>query len=187
MTIKNTARGYGWPSIVLHWAMAVALIGLYFVGDYMVGLDYYDDLYHTLPHWHKSVGMLLAVAWLARLVWNYSHARPAPADPQASKHETLAAHLAHLALYALVGIMLISGYMISTAKGADIEVFNWFSVPALVPNNAERGEFAGEVHEIVGTIFVALVAVHALAALFHHFVRKDNTLKRMLNSKGNTP
>lgn len=165
--------------------MAVALIGLYFVGDYMVDLDYYDTLYHTLPYWHKSIGSLIALLIVLRFAWTYSQPRPAPADPNTTARNHLAAKLAHLALYGLTTALVISGYLISTAKGADIEVFNWFKLPALLANDAQRGELAGKLHEIFGLVFIGLVAIHGLAALYHHFILKDNTLKRMLRSKGN--
>lgn len=184
MTLKNTKTGYGWPSIALHWLMAVGLIAMYFSGDYMVDLGYYDTLYHKMPHWHKSVGILLGVLIVLRLVWNYSHRRPDPANASTSKLSHLFAIAAHLTLYALASALIVSGYLISTAKGADVEVFNWFDVPALLTSSAERGEDAGYLHELFGKVFIALVALHALASLYHHFILKDPTLKRMLSTKG---
>ena len=184
MTLKNSKQSYGWLSIAIHWVMAVVLIGMFFVGNYMVDLDYYDTLYHTLPSWHKSVGILIAGVFVFRLVWNFSQTRPGPANTSTSRSSHVAAVLAHLALYGLIASLITSGYLISTAKGADIDVFDWFSVPALLADDAQRGELAGELHEIFGLIFIGLVAVHAMAALYHHFILKDNTLKRMLRSKG---
>lgn len=184
MTLKNTQQSYGWLSITIHWVMAVVLTGMFFVGNYMVDLDYYDTLYHTLPHWHKSVGILIAGVFVFRVAWNFSQNRPGPANAATSRLSHTAAVLAHLALYGLIATLIISGYLISTAKGADIEVFDWFGVPALLGDDAQRGEFAGELHQIFGLVFIGLAAVHALAALYHHFILKDNTLKRMLSSKG---
>ncbi len=184
MRARNNHSGYGWLSIALHWLLAVSLIGMYFVGDYMVELDYYDTLYHKLPNWHKSAGVLIGVAMLARFIWNFSQARPAPADPQTSRTQHLAAVLVHVALYALTAFLVVSGYLISTAKGAAIDVFGLFDVPALLADDSARGDFAGELHEIFGTVFITLVALHAAAALYHHFFLKDATLKRMLGTKG---
>ena len=186
MSVKNSKERYGWPSIALHWLMAVALIGMYFSGDYMVDLGYYDTLYHKLPNWHKSTGILIAACLLIRLVWNYSHRRPGPANANTSRLSHLSAILAHLLLYALTAALIVSGYLISTAKGAPIEVFSWFEMPALLASNADRGEDAADLHEIFGNVFMGLVALHALAALYHHFYLKDHTLKRMLSTKGKT-
>lgn len=69
MQAQNTTQTYGWVSILLHWVMAIALIGMYVIGDYMVDLDYYDDLYHKLPTLHKSTGVILAGLLLVRLAW----------------------------------------------------------------------------------------------------------------------
>lgn len=162
--------------------MAIVLISMYFVGAYMVKLDYYSDFYHTLPQWHKSAGILIAACLLIRFFWNYSQQRPNALS--ASPLGRTAATLAHLSLYLLVAVLVISGYVISTAKGAHIDVFGVFSVPALPNNNAEYGEIAGDIHRLAGNTFIGFVAVHAIAALYHHFLLKDATLKRMLNLKG---
>ncbi len=179
MQTRNTTDAYGWVSITLHWVMALLLIALYFVGDYMVELTYYDSLYHTLPYWHKSIGIALGFALLFRLVWNFSNPKPAAIQGAPAFIHTLA-KLGHLALYGLLLVLMISGYLISTAKGKGIEVFGLFELPALLASNEQRGEIAGEVHEIAASLFMLLVTVHALAALFHHVYWKDNTLTRML-------
>lgn len=185
MQTRNTTDAYGWISITLHWVMALLLIALYFVGDYMVELTYYDPLYHTLPYWHKSIGIALGFALLFRLVWNFSNPKPAAIQGAPAFTHTLA-KLGHLALYGLLLVLIISGYLISTAKGKGIEVFGLFELPALLASNEQRGEIAGEVHEIAATLFMLLVAVHALAALFHHVYWKDNTLTRMLGRSSKT-
>ncbi|MEZ5477662.1 MAG: cytochrome b [Thiolinea sp.] len=179
----NTHQQFGWVSILLHWVMAVILIGLYFVGDYMVELTYYDPLYHTLPAWHKAFGVLMGFALLFRLVWVYAQPRPHPYSE--SPLELNLAKLGHLSLYGLLVVMIISGYLISTAKGKGIEIFGLFEMPALLGADEERGELAGKVHEFAGNAFILLVGVHALAALFHHFYRKDSTLTRMLGFQSN--
>ena len=179
MALKNTAEHYGSVSITLHWLMALALIGLYFVGDYMVELTYYDKLYHTLPYWHKSIGVMMGFALALRLGWLYSHPRPTELPNTPAWQHTLA-RLGHIGLYLLIMALLISGYLISTAKGKGIEVFNWFEIPALLPENSDRGELAGKIHEYSATVLMLLVLVHASAALLHHFYWKDSTLKRML-------
>lgn len=179
MALRNTTEHYGSLSIVIHWLMAIAIISLYFVGDYMVELSYYDKLYHTLPHLHKSIGVIVGLTLVLRLAWLYSHPRPTKlANTPEWQH--ILARMGHLGLYLLILALIISGYLISTAKGKGIEVFNWFEIPALLAENAERGEIAGKIHEYSATLLILLVLVHAGAALLHHFYWKDNTLKRML-------
>jgi cytochrome b561 len=76
---------------------------------------------------------------------------------------------------------MLSGYLISTADGRAIDVFNLFSVPALVSGFDNQEDIAGLVHQIIAYSLIALVVLHALAALKHHFIDRDRTLKRMLN------
>ena len=93
--------------------------------------------------------------------------------------ENLAAHLAHLALYALLAGLFVSGYLISTADGLGIEVFGWFELPATLTGDNQE-DLAGEIHEILAWLLMGLVGVHMLAALKHHFINKDQTLTRMI-------
>ncbi len=183
MQMGNTPHRYGWVSIVLHWSMAIALLGMYALGTYMVDLGYYDSLYHTLPPLHKSIGVVLAGLLLFRLVWVVTQPRPAPVGNAPAYTHTLAT-LGHTAIYGLLLLLIVSGYLISTAKGHGISVFGWFELPAVLPSNGERGEWAGDIHEIAATLFMVLIGVHALAAFFHHFYWHDTTLTRML---GKTP
>lgn len=180
MPLGNSEKTYGVVSILLHWLMAVALIGMYAVGTYMVDLEYYDTLYHTLPNLHKAVGVIMGGLLLVRLAWLYSQPRPLSSISNAPAITHLAGKLGHLGLYGLLIVMLISGYLISTAKGHGINVFDLFELPALLTADKARGELAGDIHAIAGTLFILLVSVHALAAFIHHFYWKDNTLTRML-------
>ena len=174
----NSASQYGWVSISLHWSMAIALVGMYLLGDYMVELDYYHVWYHKAPALHKVIGIILGLVLVLRIVWNFAQARPAALDK--NRQLQFLAKLGHAGLYLLMLVMVGSGYLISTAKGQGIDVFGWFLVPAFLPNNAARGELAGQVHAISNTLFMAMILLHGLAALWHHFIMKDRTLVRML-------
>ncbi len=184
----NTSKSYGWVSILLHWAMALAFIAMFAVGIYMVELDYYDSWYHRAPELHKSTGILLVFLMLFRFVWNQS--QPRPADLSSHKMTNRLAHLGHYSFYFLVLCLFISGYLISTAKGKGIEVFNLFSIPSLLVEDSERGDLGGVIHKILAFGFMGLAVVHAMAALYHHFIIKDFTLQRMLGifnqNKGDT-
>ena len=180
MQLRNSTQSYGAVSILLHWGMAVALVGMYLVGSYMVGLEYYDRLYHTLPTLHKATGVVLGALLLFRLAWVYAQPRPLPASGNAPDVTHLLAKLGHLALYGLLFVLLVSGYLISTAKGHGINVFGLFELPALLPADKDRADWAGDLHTIAANLFIFLVGVHALAAFIHHFYWKDRTLTRML-------
>lgn len=177
--IKNTKARYGWLSIVLHWLLAIVLIGMYFGGDYMVDLSYYDTWYHRAPNIHKEVGIVIGVLMVFRLLWNMFQIKPeAIGDDKAIVK--LLAKLTHHILYLLVFVAVTSGYLISTSKGKGVNVFDFFEVPALFSIDAKGVDFIGLIHEWTTFGFILLVGVHAGAAFLHHFLYKDNTLKRML-------
>ncbi len=179
MKLKNTGSGYGLVSIVLHWIMALLLIGLYFLGDYMVDLDYYDDWYHTAPDWHKALGLTALALLLVRLSWKSLQIKP---SPLASYHawEIRLATLTHSGFYLVLLVVTLSGYFMSTAKGAAVDIFGWFEVAALTSLNKNQAELVAEIHEISTTVFILMVLLHIAAALKHHFVDKDRTLFRIL-------
>lgn len=184
MSIKNSSEHYGWLSIALHWLMAIGLIGLYFLGIYMVGLGYYDPGYNTAPALHKSIGIVLTALLFIRLAWIYSHSKPEPIETKQILR--LLAILAHLSLYFITLLLIISGYLISTAKGQGIDIFSIFQMPVLYTVTIEQSEFLGKAHDVLATVFIIMVALHTSAALAHHFYFKDNTLKRILWAKTTT-
>ncbi len=97
-------------------------------------------------------------------------------------YEVVAAKLAHALMYVLLFTIFITGYLISTSDGRGIEVFNWFTVPSageLFPN---QSDLAGEIHFYAAWTIILLAGLHALAALKHHFIDKDNTLRKMLGA-----
>ncbi|TXS95949.1 cytochrome b [Parahaliea maris] len=173
---RNTSRSYGWIAIALHWLMALAVFGMFGLGLYMVELTYYDAWYHGSLATHKAIGILVALAFVARLLWRVVNPRPGGLATRAL--ENRAAHLVHWVLYGLLAAIFVSGYLISTADGREIEVFGLFGVPATLTGEHQE-DIAGEVHEILVWVTMTLVVLHALAALKHHFISRNSTLKRM--------
>lgn len=174
---RNDRQGYGWISIALHWGMALLILAMYPLGLYIVSLGYYDPGYRIYPHWHRSLGILLALLLLLRLSWRLLN--PTPESLARQAWEKWAAHLGHLGLYLLLMLVLASGYFLSTADGRSIQVFNWFQVPAS-PWFHRQEDLAGEIHFYAASAMMLLVGIHLLAALKHHFIERDFTLKRML-------
>ena len=97
----------------------------------------------------------------------------------------VASKLGHLALYGLLLAVIVAGYLISTADGEPISVFGWFSVPATLSGLPDQADVAGEIHLYLAWALVVFAVLHALAALKHHFVDRDPTLKRMLGRSSN--
>ena len=165
--------------MVLHWGMALLIIAMFALGLWMSDLSYYDSWYREAPFIHKSVGILLLLALLFRAVWRGLNIRPEH-DSSLKPWERRTAHWTHLALYGLLLLLMIAGYLISTADGRPISVFGWFEVPATLHDLPEQEDIAGEIHEILAWLLIALASIHALAALKHHFWNRDATLRKML-------
>lgn len=177
--MNNTNDSYGWLSICLHWLVAVILIGLFVLGYWMVELNYYSVWYQKAPALHKSIGVILFIIMLIRVLWKVTQIQPAPLA-NSSKFEKAASHVVHKVLYILTFIILTSGYLISTADGRPISVFEMIEIPSLGLLFSNQEDIAGVIHKYAAYTIAAIVSLHALAALKHHFIDKDMTLKRML-------
>ncbi|WP_110665832.1 cytochrome b [Salinicola halophilus] len=176
----NSRTGWGGISIGVHWLSALAVFGLFALGWWMTGLGYYDAWYKIAPWWHKSIGIVLLGLSLFRVVWRLSHATP---EAHGSAYERAAAHLGHGLIYLTLFVVMISGYLISTAEGEGIDVFGLFRVPALVTGLPHQAVVAGDVHWYAAWALVVLSVGHGLAALKHHVVDRTDTLTRMLSTR----
>ncbi len=179
---RNSPDDYGVVAIVGHWLVAVAVVGMFTLGLWMVDLGYYDDWYRTAPAIHKAVGVLLFVVVTARLLWRLFNPRPQPLGSHRAL-EQRAASITHVLLYVLLFAVMFSGYLISTAHGRPIDVFGLFSVPATITGLPNQADNAGDVHYVLAISLVVLAGIHALAALKHHFLDRDRTLLRMLGRR----
>jgi len=176
---KNTPSSYGFINKLLHWISALIIIGLFILGYWMVGLDYYSEWYQKAPHIHQSVGFLLIVMTAFRLVWK----RMETPLTDIETHSALvkkSAKAAHNVLYLLIALLMLSGYLIPTSDGRAIEIFNWFEIPALGKLFEKQEDIAGLVHEYLAYSLIAIAFLHALAAIKHHIIDKDDTLNRMI-------
>lgn len=178
MQWRNSSTNYGLVSILLHWLVAIAMVGLFALGYWMVGLTYYSSWYRTAPDIHKSVGLLLLALMVVRVIWRFVSDGPAPLRSH-GRMTRLATKVGHGVLYIGLFALMISGYLISTADGRPIGVFGWFEVPALITSIPKQEDIAGLVHEYLAWGLLIFSGLHALAALKHHFIDRDPTLKRM--------
>lgn len=177
--LKNTTDNYGLVSKTFHWLSAIIIIGLFILGIWMVDLTYYSEWYKTAPHWHKSIGILLFIFTALRLLWKVINPKPLAEKSQTPLVQK-SSHIAHLALYLILLVIMSSGYLISTADNRAIDVFDWFSIPSLGQLFDQQEDIAGEIHQYSAYILIALSALHAIAALKHHFIDKDRTLTKMI-------
>ena len=181
MRLVNTRERYGLVAIALHWLIAVTIIALFVLGLWMVELDYYDAWYRRAPELHKAIGILLFLVVLIRVTWHWFSMRP---HPIGSGIEVTLARLVHRVLLLLPLLVMFSGYLISTADGSSIDVFSLFEVPAIISNLEGQEDIAGDVHFVLAITLIVIAALHMLAALKHHFMDRDATLRRMLGFHG---
>jgi cytochrome b561 len=179
MRLRNSGSSYGAVSVASHWLVAIAVTGLFVSGLWMVGLTYYHSWYHRAPELHASVGVLAAAVVLAHLLWRRLDRVPDP-EPGVRRWEVRASALVHALLYLSILVAAVSGYLITTAKGAPVEVFGLFSLPATLHDLPGQADLAGKVHLLVAYALIGLAGLHGLAALKHHFIDRDGTLLRML-------
>jgi len=177
MHLRNTRTSYGWVTIIIHWLMAVVIFFMFGLGLWMRTLGYYDSWYHAAPELHKSVGLLLLMLLLFRWLWRVSNTQP---DLMGKTWEQFIALVLHNMHYVLLAALMISGYFIPTAEGVGIDVFGWFTVPALATFSKETTDLIGMMHRYLAWSAVTLASLHAAAALKHHLIDKDHTLLRML-------
>ena len=180
MTIKNTQHGYGLIARFFHWFMALSIFAMFGFGLWMSSLSLYDSWYKQAPYLHKSYGIILFFMLVARLVWRGVNVQPD--DSYLRPLEQRLSHLMHLGFYALLVVLMIAGYMISTVDGSSIDVFGLFSIPSFYQQKGLE-DAAGLVHEILAFTIMALAGLHIVAALKHHFIDHDVTLTRMWRGK----
>jgi cytochrome b561 len=147
----------------------------------MVELDYYDAWYKGSVDLHKSIGICLLVLWCLRLFWRAINTKQQPqfVTGKFEKIEQLAAHWMHCLLYLVMIVLMCSGYLISTADGRGIMVIEIFEIPAFNVSIANQEDIAGDVHFILAWLLISLDCSHDLAAIKHHRINKDDTLKKM--------
>lgn len=179
-TEKKLAR----TTIALHWLIAIAILGLCTLGIYMVRTETWG-----LYHWHKSIGLMLFALILARVAWRLKQGLPPPVR-EMSRWEHRASQCAHWLLLAATVALPITGMMFSGLGGHGFGIFGLEIVGsryvngAAVPINASLSVFGQSAHSWIGYGLLALVALHIGAALKHHFIDKDNTLRRMTGKNG---
>ena len=178
MKLTNTVFGYGVISKLFHWVMGLTIIGVLALGLYMTGLEKNPATFE-LYGIHKALGALILMAVVARFFWRQFTLVPAlPGDM--TPLERLAVAAGHYGLYFMMLFMPMVGWGLSSAAGYPVSVFGWFELPSLVEKNKVLADTFRELHEYGGYVFIALISVHVLAALYHHFIRKDQILTRML-------
>ncbi len=183
MRLNNgaTAR-YNALSMGLHWLMLLLLVAVYACIELREFFPKGSDPREALKTWHFILGLSVLALVVVRVGVSLLSSAP-PIAPALPKWQALPAKLVHLALYLLMIVMPLAGWLILSAAGKPIQFFG-LQLPALIGENKELAGSIKELHGVVGTVGYYLIGLHAAAALFHHYIARDNTLTRMLPDRG---
>ena len=174
----NTPERWGAVAQFLHWAIAlliVAAASLSFTAEQMG----FSPTKVEVFLWHKSIGLTILGLVIIRVLWRFANPRPRlPAEFK--PWERWAAHGGHLAIYLLLFAMPLSGWVINSAANFPFEWFHLVPVPNIVAPSEQTQDLAEAVHGTLFWILAAVVAIHVAAALKHHFIDRNDILRRML-------
>lgn len=178
MTLQNSTERFGALTKLLHWTIFILFLGQYFL---VYRREYFpkdspEKLQYILLH--KSIGVVLLLLAFFMLAWRHVGQRPLPLN--GNSLERYLAKITHILLYLCMLIMPLSGILMSLYAGYSVSVFGLFNLPFALTKNEALGNVMYTTHVWTSYAVIGLVSLHVLAALFHHFVRKDKVLTRML-------
>lgn len=173
MNVLNSEERYGLISIIFHWLMALIIISTFILG---LNLKHNFQYYYEVLALHNSLGITIFLLALLRVAWKYINIKPIPLPnkPILMKIATLT----HIFFYIIFFTLPITGYILTNLQG-DIVLFYGYSLPEVLEQNRGLKNYVHTIHDYVGNILLILFSLHVLGALYHHLIKKDNTLRRM--------
>ncbi|MBA8880653.1 cytochrome b [Phyllobacterium myrsinacearum] len=172
---------YDHATIAFHWLTALLVIALFGSAEIWKQLERGTWLRKDLQSVHISLGILLAVTIILRVIWRTVRRGDLP--PATTGLQEIAARLVHVALYVLLCLQVILGFLFRWAQGEPFEFFGLFPIPHLFTVDPALRSTFGELHNLVGWTIIVVAALHAIAALIHHYVLNDHVLVRMRPAK----
>ena len=181
MRPKHPSSGYGSPLIALHWLMLLLIVLVYACIELRVLYPRGSELREALKTWHYMFGLGVFILVWVRLALRILGRTPAIIPPPPGWQMRLA-HFSEFVIYLFMIAMPVLGWLILSADNEPV-VFFGVRLPALVAQNKQLAKQLEEAHEFVGKLGYFLIASHAAAALIHHYIQRDNTLRRMLPAR----
>jgi cytochrome b561 len=177
MRLKDTATGYGWLSIFLHWYTAIAVVALLFIGD-TIATRVGDERAATL-HLHTSIAITSYVFLWARIVLRFKYGHPGPLPKQRGFFFYLGKYV-HFALLGAIAVMLITGPLMVWASGDTIHVWNWFEIPGPLAENFALRDGLHAIHGWSAASILVLTLLHIGGVYKHAAFNQDGTFGKML-------
>jgi cytochrome b561 len=175
--LRNSSTEYGSLAKALHWLLTIGLLALIYLGLEQAGMERGDER-DRIRFIHASIASITLILMTVRLVWRFMSGAPAHPDGMPG-WQRMSSSIVHWGLYISVFVQLLAGAMVVGTGGKGIPVFNLFSIPLPVAENHDAHEWWEGVHEFVWIPIAVLLTVHVLAALYNHFVVKNDVLRRM--------
>ena len=169
---------YGAVAQAFHWIIVALIVAQFVLANLADGLPLGAHKLALLAR-HKSIGMTVLMLSLVRLLWRLKNPPP-PLPAGMSAFERLLARATHIAFYALLFAMPVTGWLMSSAKNYSVSWFGWFTWPNLIAKNESAFEWLRSTHDFLSGVLFSIALLHIAAALKHHFWNKDDVLLRML-------
>ncbi len=182
MTTATPPARYSFASISLHWLMLILLVAVYACMEFSGNFPKGSDTRALLKTWHYMLGLSVFLLVWIRLAARIGRPAP-PIQPAPPIWQTRLAKLVQFGLYVLMVGLPLFGWLLLSAKGQVIPFFG-LQLPALIAENKDAASWIKEIHETGANAGYFLAGLHALAALYHHYLLRDNTLRRMLPGAG---
>jgi cytochrome b561 len=178
MSLRNTSDRFGAVAKAFHWLTLVLLIGSFTLAITMTDLPL-SPRKLQLYSWHKWAGVTVFLVTILRLVWRL--ANPVPQQPMGTpRWQRRLAGLSHTSLYAILIIMPLTGWVMSSALNLPVVYLGIIYIPSPFGVDPALGETMKIIHQTLAVILLGLVAAHMAAALYHHVILRDDILRRML-------
>ncbi|HEY6484146.1 MAG TPA: cytochrome b [Steroidobacteraceae bacterium] len=181
MRIRNTTARWGAFAQLLHWLIVLLIITQVILANIALDLPVGVRKIAMFAR-HKSVGLTILALAVIRVAWRWMNPTPVLPDTLRPYERTLA-HLTHVALYLLLFAMPLTGWMMTSARGFAVSWFGLFQLPDFVPRDKALYEAMRQTHDTLALVLGATVCLHIVASVKHHFVLKDDVLRRMLPTK----
>lgn len=178
MNIRNTHDEFGSISKILHWLIAISMITLIAIGWYMTGLDDESVLYWRMLDLHEALGLSVFVLFLVKVAWMILSPNPSLL-PELARWERFAARVVHTTFIVAIALISVTGFLFAASNGEAINLYDVIEIPDIGQLSKSVRATLSDVHMYMAYGCAALIVVHIAAALKHHFIDLDNTLRRI--------
>jgi cytochrome b561 len=179
----SAVQGYSSAAKLLHWLIVLLVLTQFVIAILMPSIGR-NTVPGTLINLHFSFGVLILIVMAIRFLFRLLY--PVPLDmPGSPLWERWTARATHLAFYFILLVGPFLGWASASAHKLPVDVFGLFLLPDIAPAKARWALTAGDIHTYMMWTLLALIALHVTAALYHHFLRHDGVLRRMLPVRGN--